>query len=194
MSYSWQTDGPQGWTFYKETPQGKIGPRFLNFLNMEFFFQVFLKVHGQGRVLRQVVYKIETCFVRNKFQLLIFSILVPASVRAEPSDGNYVVKKGRRVELKCSASGNPLPEVEWTKKVKVIFVDFNLYHPSFSPFTLYSAVQLKNSRKLFPIQCCFIFPIASDPNSTRKCFIPRGELIACISQTYLHPLNLKTLT
>ncbi|XP_023341591.1 lachesin isoform X2 [Eurytemora carolleeae] len=61
-----------------------------------------------------------TCYVSTNGPEVSVShnlhILVPASVRAEPSDGNYVVKKDRRVELKCSASGNPLPEVEWTKK------------------------------------------------------------------------------
>jgi len=43
-------------------------------------------------------------------------ILVAPLIIAEPSDGKYVVKKGKRVELKCKASGNPLPEIHWTRE------------------------------------------------------------------------------
>ena len=42
---------------------------------------------------------------------------VPPTVRADPADGNYVVKKGHRVELRCSASGNPHPSIRWSRKV-----------------------------------------------------------------------------
>jgi hypothetical protein len=57
------------------------------------------------------------------FPVFIFRILfpvwcsVPPSVRADPADGNYVVKKGHRVELRCSASGNPHPSIRWARKV-----------------------------------------------------------------------------
>jgi hypothetical protein len=44
---------------------------------------------------------------------------VPPTVRADPADGNYVVKKGHRVELRCSASGNPHPSIRWSRKVSV---------------------------------------------------------------------------
>ena len=43
---------------------------------------------------------------------------MPARVVAEPSDGNYIVKQGRRVQLKCAATGNPKPQIEWSRKVK----------------------------------------------------------------------------
>ena len=42
---------------------------------------------------------------------------VPPTIRADPPDGNYVVKKGRKVELKCVASGNPDPTITWTRQV-----------------------------------------------------------------------------
>ena len=51
---------------------------------------------------------------------MIFSALyvaVPPSIRPDPPDGNYVVKKGRKVELKCIASGNPDPTITWTRQV-----------------------------------------------------------------------------
>ncbi|XP_059095513.1 protein amalgam-like [Tigriopus californicus] len=43
-------------------------------------------------------------------------ILVPPSIRPDPPDGNYVVKKGRRVELRCLASGNPDPTITWSRQ------------------------------------------------------------------------------
>jgi hypothetical protein len=49
--------------------------------------------------------------------VLISFDAVPPSVLAKPSDGNYVVKKGKRVELKCETSGNPIPEIQWTREV-----------------------------------------------------------------------------
>lgn len=42
---------------------------------------------------------------------------MPPTIRADPPDGNYVVKKGRKVELKCIASGNPDPTITWTRQV-----------------------------------------------------------------------------
>jgi len=47
-----------------------------------------------------------------------FSILVPPRVRANPNDGNIVVKKGSEITLECSASGNPVPTVTWSREVK----------------------------------------------------------------------------
>ena len=44
-------------------------------------------------------------------------VAVPPSIRPDPPDGNYVVKKGRKVELKCIASGNPDPTITWTRQV-----------------------------------------------------------------------------
>lgn len=43
-------------------------------------------------------------------------VLVPPRVRAKPEDGNIVVKKGTEVTLECSASGNPVPKVTWTRE------------------------------------------------------------------------------
>jgi len=43
-------------------------------------------------------------------------ILVPPSIEADPLDGNFVVKKGKEIELSCKAGGNPPPEVHWTKE------------------------------------------------------------------------------
>ena len=51
------------------------------------------------------------------FALYLFCFAVPPSVRPDPPDGNYVVKKGRKVELRCVASGNPDPTITWTRVV-----------------------------------------------------------------------------
>ena len=54
------------------------------------------------------------------YQLILLSLprfTVPPSVRPDPPDGNYVVKKGRKVELRCVASGNPDPTITWTRVV-----------------------------------------------------------------------------
>ena len=48
-----------------------------------------------------------------------FSFLVPPTIRPDPSDGNYIVKKGRRVELKCLATGNPEPTITWSRLVRI---------------------------------------------------------------------------
>ena len=42
-------------------------------------------------------------------------ILIPPRVVSEPAYGNVVVKKGSSVTIKCLASGNPRPEVTWSK-------------------------------------------------------------------------------
>ena len=44
-------------------------------------------------------------------------LLVPPSIVADPPDGNFVVKKGKHIELRCKATGNPAPDVHWTKEV-----------------------------------------------------------------------------
>ena len=46
---------------------------------------------------------------------------VPPRVRAKPEDGNIVVKKGTPVTLECSASGNPVPTVVWSREVNYMF-------------------------------------------------------------------------
>ena len=45
---------------------------------------------------------------------------VPPKIRPDPPDGNYVVKKGRKVELKCRADGNPEPSITWSRLVRTI--------------------------------------------------------------------------
>ena len=45
------------------------------------------------------------------------SFSVPPRVRAQPLDGNIVVKKGSQVTLECAASGNPVPNVVWSREV-----------------------------------------------------------------------------
>ena len=58
-------------------------------------------------------------FSRNQNPLLITT--VPPRVRAKPEDGNIVVKKGTEVTLECSASGNPVPTVTWTRDVSIAY-------------------------------------------------------------------------
>ena len=56
-------------------------------------------------------------YKRPKMIFFSFFVAVPPSIRPDPPDGNYVVKKGRKVELKCIASGNPDPTITWTRQV-----------------------------------------------------------------------------
>ena len=44
---------------------------------------------------------------------------VPPTIEADPLDGNFVVKKGKHIELRCKAAGNPTPDVHWTKEVSL---------------------------------------------------------------------------
>ena len=47
-------------------------------------------------------------------------VSVPPRVHAKPRDGTIVVKKGSQVTLECVASGNPVPNVVWSREVRVI--------------------------------------------------------------------------
>ena len=47
------------------------------------------------------------------------SLSVPPRVRAQPQDGNIVVKKNSEVTLECEASGNPVPKVTWSRDVSI---------------------------------------------------------------------------
>ena len=40
-------------------------------------------------------------------------------MESDPPDGNFVVKKGKHIELRCRASGNPPPDIHWTKEVQI---------------------------------------------------------------------------
>ena len=55
-------------------------------------------------------------------------VAVPPSIRPDPPDGNYVVKKGRKVELRCVASGNPDPTITWTRVVSSEDQAFSAHH------------------------------------------------------------------
>lgn len=46
-------------------------------------------------------------------------ILIPPTIYSEPADGNVIVKKGSSVSIKCGASGNPKPQVTWSKLTEV---------------------------------------------------------------------------
>ena len=67
---------------------------------------------------------VKATIIRNEkttgyYSLMLYSFSVPPTIRPDPPDGNYVVKKGRKVELKCVASGNPDPTITWTRQVCV---------------------------------------------------------------------------
>ena len=64
------------------------------------------------------------------------SFTVPPTIRPDPPDGNYVVKKGRKVELKCVASGNPDPTIIWTRQVwKSIISQYQIICQRYSNIT-----------------------------------------------------------
>jgi hypothetical protein len=45
---------------------------------------------------------------------------VPARIHHISSGGHLQVKKGNSVRIECSASGNPSPNVTWTRKNNVL--------------------------------------------------------------------------
>ena len=61
---------------------------------------------------------------------------VPPKIRPDPPDGNYVVKKGRKVELKCRAEGNPEPSITWSRLVRKLRV-YHKFNASSSLNNLY---------------------------------------------------------
>ncbi|XP_037944413.1 interference hedgehog-like [Teleopsis dalmanni] len=65
----------------------------------------------------------------NRDQVHTVEILVPPSVRAIPTSGQLQARKGGPITLECKGSGNPVPSIYWTKKVrneKVVFYAYGL--------------------------------------------------------------------
>uniref|UniRef100_A0A1B0B735 Ig-like domain-containing protein n=1 Tax=Glossina palpalis gambiensis TaxID=67801 RepID=A0A1B0B735_9MUSC len=54
----------------------------------------------------------------NRDQVHTVEILVPPSVRATPTSGQLQARKGGPVTLECKGSGNPVPSIYWTKKIR----------------------------------------------------------------------------
>ncbi|XP_065344709.1 lachesin-like [Cloeon dipterum] len=57
----------------------------------------------------------------NKDLVHTVEILVPPTIRGQPSTGSMTVRKGGSVTLECKASGNPVPTITWTKKGGTLF-------------------------------------------------------------------------
>lgn len=55
-----------------------------------------------------------------KDQVHTVEILVPPSVRPVPQNGQITARKGSTVTLECRASGNPVPNIYFYKKVSII--------------------------------------------------------------------------
>lgn len=53
-------------------------------------------------------------------QVHTVEILVPPSVRPVPQNGQITARKASTVTLECKASGNPVPNLFWHKKVREI--------------------------------------------------------------------------
>ena len=66
---------------------------------------------------------------------------VPPTIEADPLDGNFVVKKGKHIELRCKAAGNPPPDVHWTKEV-------SLQHFTFVKTNYFSSDNARSSTDL----------------------------------------------
>lgn len=54
-----------------------------------------------------------------KDQVHTVEILVPPSVRPVPQNGQITARKGSTVTLECRASGNPVPNIYFYKKVSI---------------------------------------------------------------------------
>lgn len=52
-------------------------------------------------------------------QVHTVEIMVPPSVRPVPQNGQITARKGSTVILECKASGNPVPQVSFYKKVNL---------------------------------------------------------------------------
>lgn len=44
-------------------------------------------------------------------------VSVPPSIRTTPANGVLTARKGGSITLECKASGNPVPNIIWSRKV-----------------------------------------------------------------------------
>jgi len=101
----------------------KQGPRVLTAGNMMVRRDKRLQLNGNNLVISQL--EVDDggqydCEIEADGDLPIsvshrLDILLPPRVVSEPADGRVVVKKGSSVTIKCLASGNPRPQVTWSK-------------------------------------------------------------------------------
>lgn len=61
-------------------------------------------------------------------QVHTVEILVPPSVRPVPQNGQITARKGSTVTLECRASGNPVPNIYFYKKVSFELCHFVTYN------------------------------------------------------------------
>lgn len=67
-----------------------------------------------------------TLYSYIKFTFIVFFCLltVPPSLRSVPQNGQVTARKGSTVTLECKASGNPVPNIFWHKKV----ISWRIFH------------------------------------------------------------------
>lgn len=78
-------------------------------------------------------------------QVHTVEILVPPSVRPVPQNGQITARKASTVTLECKASGNPVPNLFWHKKVS----EKQKSSPQSEAFDKLSRCLLKNSNPIW---------------------------------------------
>lgn len=74
-----------------------------------------------GRACWWLLFALQVCQIGDqeaRDQVHTVEILVPPSVRPVPQNGQITARKGSTVSLECKASGNPVPNLFWHKKVR----------------------------------------------------------------------------